>query len=450
MRVIILILSWIFLLPAAFSADAESPSGPNEHAFLSLKIGKVRVYQHEKIGLTVTLHYEEGLSIRDIQYPKLERTGFSAGEFESPIQGSETIDDRPYTTLSFSAMITPDAPGELRLGPAKLRCEVLLAARGAKAFFGGQEPQSLDLMSDPTTLSVLPLPREGRPAGFPGAVGNFDLIVDIQPRTIKAGDPLQIRTVIKGEGSLPDKSCPGIMFPSNGQGLFKAYPVQQNRRDHSLYCEQVVIPLTDRALEIPAITFSFFDPKAQAYRTQSRGPFPIKVSGKVIATTPVKKIVETSSSGKAPLRSFPGIALLIAVLALLTIVLIIWGYRGHNRIAHMIRSQIARFRLNRHLKRSIGQAGAMIASGSSEMFHTIIFRTLQEYLGSVLDCYPAGITVDCIKTSQLPASLDHNALEKIEILFSRCDRARYAVHRFNAAEMQETLKMMREVVTGNG
>src|SRR5690606_24259868 len=46
-------------------------------------------------------------------------------------------------------------------------------------------------------------PKEGRPAGYTGEVGDFELRATVEPRTIPAGGSIAVSARVKGRGRLP-------------------------------------------------------------------------------------------------------------------------------------------------------------------------------------------------------------------------------------------------------
>jgi len=60
-------------------------------------------------------------------------------------------------------------------------------------FFGRYEAYPLELKSTEIPITVLSLPQEGKPEGFDGALGNFQLNVEATPLEVKAGDPITLK-----------------------------------------------------------------------------------------------------------------------------------------------------------------------------------------------------------------------------------------------------------------
>ena len=124
---------------------------------------------------------------------------------------------------------------------------------------------------EPVRLNVKPLPQDGQPADFSGAVGSFTLDVEVGPAELALGDLLTVRTHIRGKGHTEHMTAPHV----DAGPLFKAYEpraVDEGTSGVRAY-EQVLIPENTRANQIISVSFCYFDPAAGTYRTLKKGPF---------------------------------------------------------------------------------------------------------------------------------------------------------------------------------
>jgi len=75
-------------------------------------------------------------------------------------------------------------------------------------FFGGTTEKQITVASDPDAFKVLELPVAGRPAGFSGAVGKFEVGSELSAAKCTAGDPLTLRLEVTGTGSFDRVNSP--------------------------------------------------------------------------------------------------------------------------------------------------------------------------------------------------------------------------------------------------
>ena len=132
----------------------------------------------------------------------------------------------------------------------------------------------------PLELEVAPLPTEGRPDSFNGAVGLFSMKGTVNPPEVAVGEPVNVRVEIGGKGNLDAVVSPSwASTPS-----MKAYEMKlvdsQINDEGTLgrrYFEQVVIPRGASFTELPPLAFSFFNTDSMRYEEVRIGPFPLTV-----------------------------------------------------------------------------------------------------------------------------------------------------------------------------
>ena len=419
---------------------------------LTLQSDKTEAYPGELIGLSIKLSCE-GIAIRDVQFPRLSAAGLSVGTFAEPMQNVETLSGSEIKTLVFKATAFGSEAGEFRLGPAQLQLSLLLPSPDrSDAFFGGQKTSVVNIASDAIPLRIKSFPEAGKPPDFSGSAGNFDLAVEIRPAETSVDAPLSVLISITGKGSLRAVSCP-VIRKSSG---FTFHESVVARREGVMTCEQILMPLLAGEQEVPAVTFSFFDPEVKSYRRITKGPFPILVT----APAPERRGSDTTDEKEA--KDWPlsengaklislfsrNQALLISclILSIMCALLLLVLNRQRDIIKRHIAVYKRRSEVRRKVKKGLKEAKIMIGSGDSLAFFTLVFRTLQEYLGYLGDVAPTGITVGNIDLPTLPYGLDAVAVEQIKTVFTECDRARYALREADRARMEETLAIMMSII----
>lgn len=426
-------------------AGSELPANLKDKAFLVMTIEKAESYQNEKIMLDIKL-FTEGLSVRDIHYPQFFHEGLSAGEFSNPVHGSETINGIPYTTVEFRTHISGSRPGRFMLGPAHLQLTILShSSDRLNAFFGGQESQTVHLKSGETALNIVPFPETGRPADFKGAVGSFDMTVEVHPRETETGNPVTVKMIIKGKGSFNTVKCPEIGAIDG----FRVYKPQAVQKGGVKICEQVLLPISETVKEIPVVDFSFFDPEKKSYRTLTRGPIAIHVKKSdnkktedfAAATTPFadRPLQKQRSRGQLH-KNY----LLLSLCALLLLFLLT-PRKQKERIGNTVRAYRKRLDTAKQLRSKLKTAQQLMHTGDAPEFYTEVFRTLQWQLGDTLNIQPAGITADIVDKALMSKGVDGDTLKKIKTVFEQCDMVRYTHLQSDRQEMEATLDMLRNI-----
>ena len=149
--------------------------------------------------------------------------------------------------------------------------------------------------SEPVTLTVKPLPKEGLLPGFTGAIGSFQLDPPkLSTNEVRAGDPLTLAVTLHGDGNIGRLTLPQLQFLREWQTFppvgdtSPSYVIMQRGFASFNY---TLIPLNDHSKATPPIPFSYFDPKKAAYVDLTIPPVAVTVQ-----PAPAEKIPHTQLS----------------------------------------------------------------------------------------------------------------------------------------------------------
>ncbi len=210
----------------------------------------------------------------------------------SPIDGMETI--------RFPYRLTTLKPGPL---PLEAKFTPLMSVRGRT---GRVEGRRYAITSSPATIEVKPLPTSGRPEGFNGAVGQFELTVAADPLKLKVGEPLALRLAVTGKGNFDSLTAP-LPTLTEGWRFYKADAMDIQRGEDAgapdrLVFAQNAVPQRPIS-ELPPFRLPVFDPVEERYEVLLTAPVPISVEGTALAESPSppKPVApETSAPSQAP------------------------------------------------------------------------------------------------------------------------------------------------------
>jgi hypothetical protein len=260
-------------------APAEIRDGgvKGEAPFLTLEADRSRVYQGEGVRVWVSLHFREP-SPRDVRYPVLTFREMGMDPFEEPLEKVEWVAGARWGVFEFATTVYPRHPGKSVLGPAELSAAFSpgpgqSGADPAETFFGGREAVPFRLRSGTLSLDILPLPEKGRPPGFSGAVGRFDLTLEADRTEVMRGAPVTLKIGVRGRADFAAVSPPGL----DGAEGFKLYGPKVSMGRDGMLVEQAMVPRKTGLQVTPRVVFSWFDPEKAVYRTLVKGPFPLQV-----------------------------------------------------------------------------------------------------------------------------------------------------------------------------
>jgi tetratricopeptide (TPR) repeat protein len=453
------------LAPGA-KADARAAPGEPELS-LTLEVARTAIFVHERIPVIITLRIG-AVRVDDLQYPELASESLAVGGFSEPRQRRQSGPQGTEHVVEFRTTVTPLKQGEITLGPALLRLRKAVPGRRRSPFGGifGDEMQPIELLSDPVLLDVKPLPAEGRPANFSGAVGRFALTTDITPRDVAAGDPVTVKTVIRGDGSLDGASPPAVVETE----ALRVYPVQTGETANAdvRSFEQVVIPKHEGTIEIRGPSFSYFDPIAGRYVTLDGAVAAVTVRASAGAAS-APRIVGLPSPGSAspapalgrdlvfikdtPGRLRPRDARLWrstwfwAAQAFPLLLLAGIGASAARRRRLEGNSRFARYtRAGKAARSGLAAARAALARGDTAIAHDGAAAALRDYLAAKLDV-PAGAVPELGAARLRAAGVDDAVVASVEGFFARSEHMRFAPAETSPADIAAMLSQAEIVVT---
>lgn len=239
---------------------------------IETEVDRKHPYVGEQVILTFRLKRAVNL-FGSPDYTEPEVTGFRKQPLEFP-GGKDTVSrvegGRRWVIQEIRTALFPLQPGPLTVGPARLTFTV-------DPFAGGQA-----LMTDPIQLEARPLPAEGRPADFSGAVGKFSLAAVLDRTDASVGDSLTLTVTVSGRGnfnglegvSLPDLPGFDVYDPEVTDNLTYEPDGVTGSRSFSY----ILIPRAEGSRQLGPVRLVTFDPEAETYRTAEAGPFTVAVA----------------------------------------------------------------------------------------------------------------------------------------------------------------------------
>jgi hypothetical protein len=461
--------------------EAISEEQLEDRIFLTIEAEKKNLFVNESVPLSVKL-YVNRLGVKDIQYQKLDQEGFSIEGFEQPKQYCQTIGGIAYDVIEFTTNMFAVRAGQFLLGPAKVDCNLVVRKQQRRRrssfdddffggffdddmfdnFFGRYQTYPFQVTSPALTINVQPLPLEGKPPDFKGAIGDFVFEAEASPKEVKAGDPITVTMKVSGAGNFDTVSSPAL----DSKEGFKVYQPQVKQGQNTKVFEQVVIPQSEKAKEIPKMTFSFFDPQAKKYRSLSQGPFEISAAKpeggepKIVETSQaVTKTAKKESLGRdiVYIKDSPGrlkraskyLYQTIGYWLYCLVVLVIFSglviFRKHQEKLKTDQRYARRLQAPGKARKGIREAQRLLEQDESSKFFDCVHKTLIGYLADRLHLPLGGVAVDAVKILSTK-NIDGEILDKLTNIFNACDMARYAPLEFDSLKREAIFNDMCKVI----
>lgn len=366
------------------------------------------------------------------------------------VNGRETLVERTgrvvrdgveFSTWRLGASYVATYPGTISVGSTFLGMGFVREWR--QTVFGERVPGRTESMfvggARDLEISVAPLPEEGQPPGFLGAIGSFRITASAEPADVKEGESIKLTLALSGRGNLaffrrPDlERAPGF----EPFAFFGAVETKEATRREIVYD---LAPRSSSIEEIPSIRFDYFDPEAAAYRAAETPAIPVRVRpippGEAVllrpATAPPVEVGGEDLRDVKPLVSLPvengEIPKTIYWLAGFAPL----GYAG----AFLVRARRTRResdpvawrreRAERAFRRRSAEIRRLCESGEGRAACERIARSLAGYLADRLGATPESILGSDVEGRLRDAGASPDLARAFAALFEECDRSVYA------------------------
>jgi len=421
-------------------------------AFLRFVLPDKTVYPGEMVGGQLQFFFRDEVQNEgDFQLTAMPADGFAVGKMIKGTPERARIGNRMYTVIPVSVALTAVKTGTLTVGPVSASAVIVVGGENGQfgpfaSFFGGQQRQ-VTLVSDPVTVTSVPLPTNNVPPGFDGAVGDYTMSVSAGPTNVAVGDPVTLRVQISGRGSLDAVALPA----QTGWNDFKLFtPTSKTEASDDLgdegskTFEEIVTPQNANIHELPPISFSFFNPDDGNYHTLTQPATPLFVTS--VGATPVPTVAGTKPENQAqqqpqdivpvrqnfgalaqagpPLIARPAFLAIQGAPVLAFISLLVWRRRADN-LANNPRLRRRRA-VEQLIAGGLDDLNKFAAENKSNEFFAMLFRLLQEELGERLDCPAISVTEADVDERLVALGAKPETINSLRELFQACNQARYA------------------------
>lgn len=436
----------------------ENPNDPEyiaqQNIHLVAEISKSNPYVGEGIYVEYRLYVSENVSVYDTSVTEAPQyNGFWNQEIKIdgyPVKmGKYNGENYRYIVLH-KALLVPTKTGNLTIDPMKMDI-VIGVPTGRADFFGNVITRNVrkEFASVKKIIAPKNLPLEGKPENFTGAVGDFNFNVSLSKEILKANESSQIKIDVSGKGNLKLFELPTVETPTE---LEKYQPerkenvrVSTDGISGSVSDMYTVVPQFKGKYKIPSVSFSYFNPKEEKYKTISTADMYVDViegkellnpNSNIISPDIVEKqsVISTGNSFRyiqtktvfepKETNDFynSNLFYLLLLLPFISIPIGIFiAKRNEERNSDLvgIRSRKA----EKLAKKFLSEAKKQL--GKKEAFYEALERALHNYLKAKLNIETADISKERITQILEQKKVDNDTISKFIEVLKASDFARY-------------------------
>ena len=454
----------------AIPRDPNDPKNiVNEKLHLVAEVSKRNPYVNEPITIVYKLYFAQNVNPTDVDVVDMPKyNDFWSYSVDIPNRDVTTsiYKGERYNLVEWRKVVLyPQRAGKLEIKPLSLDVTVNVPT-GKRDFFQRviytQVPKLVSAGN--LNINVKPLPSEGQPDNFSGAVGDFSIDLSTTKKQLKANESLQAKVKISGRGNLRLFSLPSLQTPS---AIEQYEPeskenIQSNLSGMSGSVTQsyTLVPQYQGKYPIPAVEFSFFNPKTKRYETVKSAEQFVDVTegpsfnravnpatpAAVSIDTPFKFIALDTSFVAINASVFFGSAMFYGLWIFPLGLLLLYATYARRQRKQLGDTEGVRMRTaNRMARKHLSEAKRNL--NNSEEFYVALERALHNYLKAKLKMETADFSKEKIKNILSQIGVEEPLVNDFVSVLENCEFARYTPSSVKAMEQDyaNTAKMITQI-----
>ncbi|MDT0294502.1 BatD family protein [Mesonia ostreae] len=450
--------------------NAEIVASQNIH--LVTKISNENPYLNEGISVEYILYVSPNINVsqwRPVDTPKFPDFWSENIDVSRLDVKDGTYQGEPYRYVSLrKTILYPQKTGELEIEPLTLSVAVEVPS-DRRDIFGRRLYETVQqrVSASKKNIDVKPLPQEGKPASFTGAVGSFNFSVTTNKQSLDASEALEAKVKVSGNGNLMLFQLPKLTLPASLE-VYEPQHNQDTKTGHNGVVGNIsdtytIVPQQKGKYPIEPVSFSYFDVNSGTYKEVNSKQLMINVENGPVASVPntsgsgstTKQEVISKGSQFRYIKLQPNLKpmgeetffkslwfWLLILLPLLAIPLsIIFGKKRKERLNDVAGKRVKK--ADRLAKKYLSEAKKNI--GDPNAFYLALEKSLHNFLKAKLSIQTSDMSKDRIRTILTEKKIDSGTTEDFIQLLKNCEMARYSLS--SQAAMEQDYEQAAQVLS---
>jgi len=416
-----------------------------------LRASQTTVYVNQQIMLTFTI-YRRVNPYQNLFTPPDTRGFLAINLPEDKKLREATVNGIKYVAQDFRTILFPTTAGNFSIGPA--------------TFVAKADPFSAaeTIKTDQLKIKVVPLPKEGKPDNFSGAVGEYQMDVSLKQNKLERGQPIQLTAVIRGKGNIQSISEPLSALPKEFKKLSATGKENVIKDTSGLSGSKsfdiVLIPLKEGTFTLPPFEFSYFDPVKKEYRTlksrelnlnilPSSAPLPQEYEKSLAGETAKKQVsiaIPWDKIGTAIQNTVTSIFFWLPVGVIIVLITIFALYRKYQKRLFANPSRMRQKQALKVAKTRLKKAYRLLKKNELKEFLSEIFNATAKYLGDKYGFAATGITTDGLRDILNSKGLALDAQKQLEYFITECDMLRFTPSSLSREKAVELSRLAENLI----
>ena len=455
------------------NTDNNTKAVSGNQLYIKVTANKKNIYQGQQILVTYKLFTRVDLASTEFsKNPSLNGFWTENLKVSSKFK-REIIDGVAYNVaIVKKALLTAQKSGELQIDPMEIRTQVRVQNKNMKrdpfdpfGMFNQYSTIEKIVSSKPITINVKPLPTP-KPTHFYGGVGKLKMDAEVDNKSIKANEAINLKITISGNGNLAFLEPFDIAFPSDFEVYDpkitdKTFSAKTHTAGKKIF-EYLLIPRFKGNYEIPAISYAYFDYTAKKYKSIRSDKIPITVlkgeeqeeSGITLVNKKKVKLLnndiryiktETNLQEKGSYFYKSNLFWGLFILPILLLVSLIGYLKITNKIDENSVFNKSRKATNIAQKR-LRNAQKYLNMNEKELFFEGIEKSLWGYFSDKFAVELSQLSKESIQHYFRKNMINEKTEIQFITLLKDCELARYAPSAMQNSKMEALLKSAQEII----
>lgn len=300
----------------------------------------------------------------------------------------------------------------------------------AEGMLGGSEEEPANkhaevfessMSSEAVTITVRPSPEKNKPALFTGATGNFSISAALVKTELRKNEEAWLEVTVSGKGNFLQLIPPTVQWPATVETFDATNTDKLDKTKVPLAGSRTFrfpfVAAEEGDFEIPAISYAFFDPDSNRYKTMTTKPVRFRVSGETVKekmVTEKKKSVSSINTKASWVAGGIVAGLFLAVIGY-------WLLRQKEQLVVKAEETLA---VEPSADEQL-QVATQLAQHNDPAFYNELHRVIWERLGHYFDLEGTNLNKAALYSKLAEKQISPEMTNTINYLLTECEANLY-------------------------